>query len=188
MIENTSNQDPLTTLAMGIVFGGPGAIEAQEAQGQRQLVASSQLPAEANEREKDASKLYEAMGIKVAGRSRGDELFLDVELPAGWSIKPTDHSMWSEVFDDKGCKRIGVFYKAAFYDRSAHANIIRRYGVDYVQDPSNDGHSKRVVVDQSTGQVLFDTKFAKWGGETSEECHAWLKANFPDYQNPLAYW
>ena len=37
--------------------------------------------------------------------------------------------MWSDLVDDKGRKRTSIFYKAAFYDRSAHIGVNRRYGI-----------------------------------------------------------
>ena len=57
--------------------------------------------------------------IQVVGPSKGDDLFTDVKLPQGWRIQPTNHSMWSDLLDEAGVKRAAIFYKAAFYDRSA---------------------------------------------------------------------
>lgn len=113
-IPNTK-QDPHPEWVLG---GNPGAIEQQEADGQRALVASSQLPT-------DGSGEYAALGIHVVGPSKDDPLFMDVQLPEGWTIRPTDHSMWSDVLDADGKKRLAVFYKAAFYDRKAHSHVER---------------------------------------------------------------
>jgi hypothetical protein len=68
---------------------------------------------------------YAKMGIKIL--EEANDLFYSVELPEGWEIKPTDHSMWNDVFDDKGRKRISFFYKGAFYDRDAFSNFLHRY-------------------------------------------------------------
>lgn len=96
------------------LFGrNPGAIEDQEAAGQQALVASSQLPV-------DGSAECAKYGITIMGDSPNDPLFVDVQLPPGWTIKPTDHSMWSDLLDADGKKRAAIFYKAAFYDRKAH--------------------------------------------------------------------
>jgi|SRR5882672_12913810 len=102
----------------------PGGIEAQEARGQRALnKAGNLLP---------KKLLYsmweevEAMGIKLIGEQ--DDLFLNVELPPGWMIQPTPHSMWSNVVDETGKVRLEVFYKAAFYDRKAHFWIKKEEG------------------------------------------------------------
>lgn len=55
---------------------------------------------------------YERMGIKIV--EEYDDLFYTVELPDGWEIKSTDRSMWNDVIDDKGRKRISFFYKGDF--------------------------------------------------------------------------
>lgn len=113
-VRNTTaeaERDPLSTL---IATMGSGGIERQEAQGQRQLAASSQLPTDGLTPEWAAE-----CGITIAQPSDGDPLFTDVQLPEGWAIKPTEHSMWSDLVDADGEKRAAIFYKAAFYDRRA---------------------------------------------------------------------
>ena len=157
------------------MFGGnPGAIEAQEANGQRELVNSSQLPAK-GDRNVDVKAQYEKMGIKVIGETKGDDLFLDVELPSGWKLQPTEHSMHSHLIDDLGRKRAGIFYKAAFYDRKADVNFDARihFGVnrllfhegDYSFDENGEYKAYKSpfvgrVVDFD-GKVLFETEHFK---------------------------
>ena len=104
----------------------PQAIEAQEKQGQEELVNSSQLPKYTNTgiRKAEAKEKYEELGIKVKSDSRGDDLFVDVEMPKGWKVQATDHSMWSDLVDDKGHKKAEIFYKAAFYDRDAFIRFV----------------------------------------------------------------
>lgn len=108
------------------LFGmNPGAIEAQEAQGQKELVQSSQLPAKVNSPYGiNAADKYKELGITVVDKTDGDRLFLDVVLPDGWAIKPTDHSMWSHLVNENGEEVASIFYKAAFYDRDAFINFI----------------------------------------------------------------
>jgi hypothetical protein len=55
-----------------------------------------------------------------------------VKLPEGWHIKATDHSMWSNLVDDKGRNRASIFYKAAFYDREAFLSFNRRFSMSYI--------------------------------------------------------
>lgn len=105
-----------------LMGGNPDAIERQEEQGQKELIESSQLPIKINNSRKDFGDLldgefYKKIGITI--RSSGDNLFYTVTLPKGWKIKPTDHSMWSELLNDKNEKIASIFYKAAFYDRDA---------------------------------------------------------------------
>lgn len=98
-----------------IAASTPGGIEAQEAQGQRDMVAKALLP-------KDGPwPALEALG--VAKGSEEDDLFYRATLPEGWQIVPTDHSMWSQLVDDTGTERAAIFYKAAFYDRTAQFRL-----------------------------------------------------------------
>ncbi len=99
-----------------IVAQTPGGIELQEAAGQAALVGTRDLLPRDCPREQ-----LEALGF-VFGED-ADDLFVNVTLPKGWRKKATDHSMWSDLLDDKGVKRGSIFYKAAFYDRSAFLRL-----------------------------------------------------------------
>jgi hypothetical protein len=102
------------------LFGGnPDAIRAQEALGQQELVNSAQLPTLVRG---DKAKL-EAAGVVFGDPCEGDPLFCEAWLPAGWQKKPTEHAMWSTLVDADGKERASIFYKAAFYDRSAFINV-----------------------------------------------------------------
>jgi hypothetical protein len=113
-IEDTSRRDPLLHL---IGMGAPGYIEGMEAQGQRELVASARMPISA--------PWEDLIALGFVPGDNADDLFRDCSLPPGWSRQPTDHSMWSKIVDSEGTDRVMVFYKAAFYDRKAHAHIVR---------------------------------------------------------------
>ncbi len=118
-IKNTAREE----INYGWVLGGnPNAIENQEAEGQKQLVESSQLPKYLNGAPGEgetALKKYEELGIEVMGFDESDDLFVEVKLPDGWEVKNTDHSMWSKLLNEKGEEIGSIFYKAAFYDRRA---------------------------------------------------------------------
>ena len=90
------------------------AIVASEKRGQQKLVNSMWLPREMC---KIAKQQLEDLGFNFL--DGGDDLFYSVELPAGWYKPATDHDMWSSLHDGTGAKRADIFYKAAFYDRSA---------------------------------------------------------------------
>lgn len=113
-IRNTATEHPLIKLVTA-----SGGIEAQEAQGQRQLVGSTQLPVKGNHDPKFAE-----MGIIFGASTPDDPLFCEATLPAGWSKRATDHSMWSEIVDEIGKVRASIFYKAAFYDRDAFIRVV----------------------------------------------------------------
>jgi len=110
MITNTTDQSPEFHRAVRAV---PGGIQAQEAQGQRELVNAEVLPA------KGDWEQLEALGVKRGDYVKGDPMFVHAELPAGWKKQATDHSLWSDLVDETGKKRASIFYKAAFYDRDA---------------------------------------------------------------------
>jgi hypothetical protein len=106
-----------------VAYGLPGGIRMQEAQGQRELLHAEQLPIHGLlGADRDA---FEAMGIKILDTPSKDSLFCHVELPNGWKKVATDHVMWTDLVDDQGVRRAKIFYKAAFYDRSARIELDR---------------------------------------------------------------
>ena len=127
MIENTSKsiQDPANRMAFLAASMGPGgadqAVAEQERAGQAQLVVSDQLPADLNG---DGQADFEALGFVFGDLTPGDPLFRAVTLPEGWRKEPSEHDMWSHIVDQLGRCRVSVFYKAVFYDRRAHMNVM----------------------------------------------------------------
>lgn len=142
MIRNTTADmnDPGTgdrdlLLAVGLATGSPGQfIEAQEKAGQSQLVHSDRLPTEVLH-STDAD--FEALGFTFGEPDQDDPLFRPATLPKGWTKQASDHDMWSYVVDSLGRKRVGIFYKAAFYDRKAHMSVQSLYS--YVREHGYDG-------------------------------------------------
>lgn len=144
MIENTN--DPVARILMpaDILSGQDGAevIYAQEARGQAQLVQSESLPADTGGRD----EAFTALGFTFGEPDPADPLFRPATLPEGWTKRATTHSMWSEILDDKGRSRVGVFYKAAFYDRRAFMRI-----------ENLDSYVGRIVHGSGNPLVLDDT-------------------------------
>ena len=114
---NTAQASPAEHL---LVAASPGGIEAQEAQGQREMVHSDVLPVDAV----PPRKRFEELGFVFGDKVPNDPLFVKATLPEGWSRVGTEHSMWSSIVDERGVERVAIFYKAAFYDRSAHMTIV----------------------------------------------------------------
>ena len=183
----------------------PGGIEAQEAQGQQDFVASTTLPIEVNHGTRED---FEAMGV-VFGESV-DDLFCEAQLPEGWEKKPTDHSMWSDLVDDKGRKRGSIFYKAAFYDRRASLNVVGRFG--HSVEPAL-GYDHPDYRTSEWRVVVLDCEEVVWEAEQRvppepnasenregwlawldskdalyELSEAWLKEHYPEWRDPTAYW
>jgi hypothetical protein len=122
MIENTNTERAKMALALdALIFpqGDGAAILAQEARGQAQLVASESLPTDTGGHDAD----FIALGFTFGDPDPGDPLFRPATLPAYWTRRATDHSMWSEIVDGDDRVRVMIFYKAAFYDRRANMRI-----------------------------------------------------------------
>lgn len=206
------------------------AIENQERRGQAEVVRAQRLPSKLNYHsvpneislkgisddmdyqtrrkisyaniEAYTKEQYEKIGIKVINVH--DDLFLDVELPEGWEIKATDHSMWNEVRDEKGRVRMTFFYKAAFYDRDAFANLQTRFHLDvtHVADPNSDYEIWKASDLQGTVKdgdtIIYCTHTVPATGDYTKEdaikkalwkdLEEFMNSNYPDYKNVFAYW
>jgi hypothetical protein len=200
-----SNQKGFTPAAISALVAGdlenflaastPGGIEAQEAAGQRTFVNSATLPREIlNGKRED----LEAMGIVFGDNA--DDLFVNVTLPEGWTKQATDHSMWSDLLDDKGRKRAAIFYKAAFYARNAHLSLNRRFGFTTYESCDAEGNDadyneathQKVVIWDGGEEIkvigLWEKQDYKAADPLGAEARDWLQENYPDWQNPMAYW
>ena len=187
----TAKEDPSLILASAMIFGSSKAIELQEASGQGELVNSDVLPTDGLWQVRG---IIESNGGAIGCPVADDPIFTDVTLPPGWKKKPTDHSMWSKLVDGKGRERAAIFYKAAFYDRSAHIRPCRRFNIDTY------GHSvedeAKVSVKDAEGTVEFSTETIKVDREQrystierlTAEVTAFLDEKFPDWKSPEAHW
>jgi hypothetical protein len=190
----TVNPAALSALAKGdmdnfFVAAAPGGIEAQEKAGQTALVASTNMPKKMRPSREAFEKLGFVFGDAV------DDLFVSATLPAGWTRAATDHSMHSSILDEQGRERIGVFYKAAFYDRKADAYIRPRFSVerDYPDGEIADNTLiATIVTDAKT--VIHQVGMSRYLGdylETDrlyEEGQKWLDENRPGWRDPVASW
>lgn len=165
------------------------AIRDQESRGQRNFVNSETLPKEINYGELEQ---FEKMGIVF--HEDADDLFVYVTLPEGWSKIPTSHSMWSKLTDEFGRERASIFYKAAFYDRSAFMNISRRFNLSVYKE-FEDGLRRWVALDGE--EVIFvsdpfnfddDIPSYEESKILSGEAELWMNSNYPNWRDPMAYW
>lgn len=111
-------ENPLGFIAAALGTGDVSqAIEEQERAGQSELLNSTTLPTEGPTEE------LEALGFTFGATVPGDDMFREATLPAGWSREGSDHAMWSYICDERAIRRVAIFYKAAFYDRSAFMRV-----------------------------------------------------------------
>lgn len=172
-----------------IVAATPGGIEAQEKVGQALLALKfNQLPKEYIYW-RGVGTWQEAMGrLGFKFGSDVDDIFVSITPPKGWTLRPSDHSMWSYIHDEQGRKRGSVFYKAAFYDRCAHFSLSTRYqgGGDYR------GRQRfSCARDTATGTVLIEYGPTEDFKQLEQEDRAilkWLDDALPDWRNVEAYW
>lgn len=169
-----------------IAASTPGCIEAQEASGQQSFTVDQTLPKEC------PREMLEEIGF-VFGDDE-DDIFVNVKFPEGWEKKPTEHSMWNDLLDEKGRKRGAIFYKAAFYDRSAHMYLVNRFSLrmDYdiddavqfvIEDCGEVVHRlDKVVCEKYTDDY--------WEAERMqmESANNWLNEKYPEWKSKLSYW
>ena len=202
MREQKTNLTPAAVVALAKgdlhnfeVAATPGGIEAQEAAGQVMLCASNILP---RQKHSDERKKLDAMGVKFGANV--DDLFVTVTLPPGWTKQATDHSMWSHLLDDKSRVRAMIFYKAAFYDRSADLQLKRRYGIetfnncDAQGNPVEDRNSAyRSVTVTDCGKSIhvvgiWQSRDYEASRALEKQAQAWLNERFPNWEDETAYW
>jgi hypothetical protein len=191
------------------------AILEQEARGQEEFVAAagSQLPAQGtidepsqvSNGEMSLAAIWKAHGIKIGEPVKGDEIWVNAELPPGWKIEATDHSMWSNLVDHKGNSRAAIFYKAAFYDRECFIRPERRYSATMTHD-RNPGAPRYGLVMDGSKEIerigpFFDDEGERPPGHSPEArawktayekaqpaARAWLDEHRPQWNDFLAYW
>lgn len=139
---------PIDLLLNFSIAATPSGIEQQEAQGQQNLVQSTTLPINGD------WEVLERWGV-VKGEPI-DQLFCHCTLPDGWTKAPTDHSLWSSLVDARGLIRASIFYKAAFYDRDAFFNSVRRFSIVKVFQSEETMYYEQVQVrDNGLSRVVF---------------------------------
>lgn len=189
------NKTPTNTLyevfnvpgvAADLLKQGVAGLEAMEKKGQDEAVATTMLPAKIYDKEE-----WEGLGFTFGDPDPKEPLWRPSTMPKGWSRKGSDHPMWTNLIDACGNCRGQFFYKASFWDRDALMHgPYRRYvvGSDYDREPDRD-HQACNVIDRVTDRVVFMTEIHPYnGGGAKKEAKAWLEENFPDYDDPAAYW
>lgn len=191
-ITNTTkkaDERPGSLLLDAMVNGSENMIQNMESKGQRELANSHQLPVECYRTSRYSTQgILENAGVVFGEPLADDPLFCEAKLPEGWKIEATGHSMWSYLLDEKGRRRAGIFYKAAFYDRHAH---IRAEGLLRMEFPADyeaaiNSAVFRIEIFKGTEQVHVVE------GVNHDDAYsastAWLNEHYPEWENPWAYW
>lgn len=204
--ENTSKMDPMSILVA--LMGDPsGGIERMEREGQRELTGTSTIPTHFLDYSAAEGKaLLCRAGFEVGKVVPGDDLFQYCRLPEGWKKVTGHHAMWTQIVDAKGRERGSIFYKAAFYDRSAHIRLHNR--ITLRQDYAAKGMYRYQVVAREDGEnvrVLYSAErdgipdlleipyeerapYWKMEEEIRADARQWMENNYPEHEDELAYW
>ena len=73
----------------------------------------------------DISKItksrLEKYGVIFRAPVSEDPLFQHVDAPPGWQKVPTKDPLWSDLVDERGIKRVAIFYDTAPENRKPYA-------------------------------------------------------------------
>lgn len=173
--------------------GEQNVLENMEREGQQNAIRRVQLARNLQPNK----EIWEQLGFKFYD-IEGDNVLCNATLPEGWSLEATEHSMWTNILDEQGRIRGQMFYKAAFYDRSAHMSLKQRYNIctDYAEEKvdvyfGND--EEKLYVAGTITRSLNATREARlrfYEKEDSLRKNAinWAQENYPNYEDVTAYW
>ena len=194
-MKNREELDALMTL-LRAMDGEKNVIEHMEAEGQKTAVRNVMMA----KNMRPSREEWEELGF-IFTEIPGDDVLCSAIMPEGWSMRATDHSMWNEILDENGIIRGSMFYKAAFYDRSAHMNLECRYKVSVCS--VGDDYSTTEVYFGNSNEKLFvagqvhipkdatrEERLAKYADEERlrDIARKFADENYPDWKNVHAYW
>jgi hypothetical protein len=102
----------------------------------------------------------------------GDPLFRQATLPTGWAREGSEHSMGSYIVDELGRRRCSIFFKNAFYDRSANLSVVTVYG--YLTTCLYDGTAPVLDEVWATREAVL-TELARLRAYDVEQVEFWTK-------------
>jgi len=189
---------------LGLFAAQPESIEASERAGGQQMLKSTVIPTEMQRFTTDDLVKF---GFIVGDVHEDDPIFRDVTLPPGWTRGDgdNDYGYWTYILDDKGRRRFAIFYKAAFYDRSAHIGIEARFTLrEHWDATTSDFMGWHEFTDNATGEVpwksdeygqLPETRDRDVMGAYCDKKDAaatageeWADENHPDWRDAIGSW
>ena len=144
---------------------------------------------------------WEKLGF-IFNEIAGEEVLLQAVLPKGWKLKQNENNaMWTDILDEKGTLRGQMFYKAAFYQQMAHMELFKKYGIkrnNISMDPIIDevyfGNSQEVLFIGGRATLPLNPTeeqrnlYFEQLEEATQKVREFAAENYPDWENPLAYW
>ena len=193
-----NNRDELDAIEMLLraMMGEERVIEHMESEGQQKAIRNTMMAKKMN----PSKEVWEKLGFSFS-EIPNDDTLCQATLPDGWTIKPTDHAMWNEIFDSNNAKRGAMFYKSSFYDRDAHMYLESRYKIctKYLDDNYESrevyfGNEQEVLF--IAGQIIIPEKATRQERIDAYEKEEKLRKiaeqfaneNYPDWENVQAYW
>ncbi|MEA3272809.1 MAG: hypothetical protein U9P90_04050 [Patescibacteria group bacterium] len=198
-------------LAEATTFGGEEATLRRERRDREEFVDDkvstggkfrTQIPAKMEP--EGAREALERAGVKFhEGKPAANILFDWVVLPPDWKKVPTSHPWLTMLVDNHGRERARLFYKAA--DRNAMLIYQPRYGLlesDFgLEVLKGEGLISIAVADGCAvlddGELVYCTEALRASGkkerfrihrELVKTAKTWLDANYPNWEDPFAYW
>lgn len=167
--------EALLILGEAMARGNSAPILQQEAAGQREMVNSDVIPTRISGADEQA---LTDLGFALGEEVDGDPMFRRATLPPGWKRDGSDRSMWSYIVDALGRRRCSIFYKAAFYDRSAHISVTGVHG--YVSECLYDGKAP-VLDEQWATKAAVLAELERIRDRESEQIDFWTQHSNQQY-------
>lgn len=173
-----TRRDPLAAIFPPLAHTvAPGGIEEQEAEGAAAMQARDceVIPAEVmGGTEQDLT----AIGFTLGPVDQRDPLFRQATLPLGWKRAGTGHSMWTRLVDEVGRERVSMFYKAAYYDRSAFLRVqtVR----DYVASLGS-SQEPLILDDTWATQEAVSSAIQQLRAQATEQAEFWTTHDNQEY-------
>lgn len=216
------NRDPLFHLMGAMTMGMDGHLDREQRVSQRELARQSKTAAQERAPTNIPKRLMCCTdedlikaGFKLGPRGTlTTEIFRPAVMPEGWRFVQTDHGMWSDLVDGAGFVRGSMFYKSAFYDRSAHLGLNKRFTTREDRAAADvDGTLRGHVIARLPGKkdedghivhtMTYPVKFPgtyhvvdesmrrayfEASDQFRKDLSAWLATNYPDSDSVHAYW
>lgn len=138
-----------------------------------------------------SKEAFEAFGFTF--EDIGDDVLCKATLPDGWTLE-SDGEYCTYLVDEKNRKRGIYFYKGAFYDRSGHMNLLKRFRVicDDANPETYEG-PYTISAKDVDGTILFTAGKCEelYSGEYYDLINLaeeYLDANYPEWEDPTKYW